>query len=140
MCVWARTRGMEFNVLKCIIMHISHNNPNYNLNWKGPLSAPLKQRDLGIAVDKTLKPSKPCKKASARAQVVLSQILKFSHYRDRNHYLSLYKTFVRPHLEFATTAWAGLDVETLEKVQQKAVKKLSGIKVKPIKKDAKKLD
>jgi len=132
LCVWAKTWGMEFNVLKCKIMHIGHNNPKYQFTMEGtPLGETETERDLGVAVDMNLKLTKQCKKAAARAQVVLSQILKFFHYRDRNHYLNLYKTYVRPHLDFAVTAWSPWsinDIELLEKVQQKALRNTSGLK------------
>jgi ribonucleases P/MRP protein subunit RPP40 len=78
-----------------------------------------------------LKPSNQCKKAAARARVVLGQLLKFFHFRDRNHFLNLYKTYVQPHLEFAVTAWApwtATDIDLLESVQEKAIRNNSGLK------------
>jgi len=47
------------------------------------------------------------------------------HYRDRFTFLRLYKQYVRPHLEFSAPAWSPWlqgDKDTLEKVQEKAVK------------------
>jgi hypothetical protein len=46
------------------------------------------------------------------------------HYREKHVFLRLYKQYVRPHLEFAVPAWSQWlkgDIETLEKVQEKAV-------------------
>jgi hypothetical protein len=53
------------------------------------------------------------------------------HYRDRHTFLRLYKQYVRPHLEFSSPAWSPWlqgDIDTLEKVQEKAVKLVSGLK------------
>ena len=44
--------------------------------------------------------------------------------------MKLYKQYVRPHLEFAVTAWSPwteADKECLEKVQRRAVKMISGL-------------
>jgi predicted YcjX-like family ATPase len=62
---------------------------------------------------------------------VLKQITRCFHYGDKNVFLRLYTQYVRPHLEFATTAWSPwltADKEKLEKVQEKAVKMISGLK------------
>ena len=51
-------------------------------------------------------------------------------YRDRKTFVKLYKQYVRPHLEFAVTAWSPwteADKECLEKVQRRAVKMISGL-------------
>ena len=65
------------------------------------------------------------------ASVVLGQITRAFHYRDRRVFLNLYKQYVRPHLEFSVAAWSPWtkeDIETLEKVQKRAVKAVSGLR------------
>ena len=45
--------------------------------------------------------------------------------------MSLYKSYVRPHLEFALPIWSPWlqrDVDVLEKVQEKFVKNISGLR------------
>ena len=77
-----------------------------------------------------LKPGPQCLKAAKTAQQVLGQILRAFHARDKKIYLQLYKTYVRPHLEFACPAWSpwtAADRDTLEKVQQRAVRQVSGL-------------
>jgi hypothetical protein len=89
------------------------------------------ERDLGVIIDKSLKPSAQCKKAAAKAKMVLSQITRNFHYRDRKYFLNLYKQYVRPHLEFSSPAWspwAQADIQTLEKVQEQALRWTSGLK------------
>ena len=44
--------------------------------------------------------------------------------------MKLYKQYLRPHLEFAVTAWSPwsvADKESLERVQRMAVKMISGL-------------
>jgi hypothetical protein len=64
------------------------------------------------------------------------------HYRDRNIFLKLYTQYVRPHVEFATPAWSPWllsDIKTIEKVQEKAVGMISGLKGKDYEEKCKEL-
>ena len=52
-------------------------------------------------------------------------------YRDKKVYLDLYKTYVRPHLEYCAPAWSPWtlgDREVLEAVQRRAVKAVSNLR------------
>ena len=76
-------------------------------------------------------PSRQCQAAYRTAMGVLHQISSAFHFRDRYTFLNLYKTYVRPHVEFASPAWCPWntnDVELLEKVQVKAIGMISGLK------------
>jgi hypothetical protein len=134
LCEWAEKWGMSFNVQKCKIMHIGKNNPCYEYTMRGTkLGTTEEERDIGVVITKNLKPSEQCSKAAGRATAVLNQIRRNFHYRDRHTFLKLYKQYVRPHLEFSSQAWSPWlvgDKETLEKVQEKAVKMVSGLKSK----------
>ena len=128
---WSLKWGMTFNLEKCKVMHVGKNNPHYEYTMGGvKLSETDEERDIGVMITKTLKPSSQCNKAAARATSVLNQIKRNFHYRDRHTFLRLYKQYVRPHLEFASQAWAPWtigDKETLEKVQERAVKMVAGL-------------
>jgi hypothetical protein len=134
LCDWAEKWGMSFNVQKCKIMHVGKNNPCYEYTMRGAkLGTTEEERDIGVVITKNLKPSEQCSKAAGRATAVLNQIRRNFHYRDRHTFLKLYKQYVRPHLEFSSQAWSPWlvgDKETLEKVQEKAVKMVSGLKSK----------
>ena len=54
------------------------------------------EKDLGVIFQDTLNPSKQCFEAAKNANLVLGQITRAFHYRDRKIYLSLYKRFVLP--------------------------------------------
>jgi hypothetical protein len=72
-----------------------------------------------------------------------SQLTKNFIYRDKHVYIKLYKQYVRPHLEFASPAWspwqAG-DIEILEKVQEKAIRQIVGLKGKTYTERCRELD
>ena len=128
---WANKWGMAFNVKKCKVMHIGDENSQAKYTMEGiELTTTSSERDIGVKVSNNLKPSKQCQEAAARANSVLGQITRAFHYRDKKTFLSLYIQYVRPHLEFAVPAWSPwstADVQTLEKVQQRAIKMISGL-------------
>ncbi len=78
-----------------------------------------------------MKPTAQCLRPAKTAQTVLGQLSRAFHYRDRHVFMRLYKQYVRPHLKFSTQAWAPWtegDRNCLEKVQQRAVRMVSGLK------------
>ena len=58
------------------------------------------ERDLGVTRTSKLKPSVQCAKAARTAQMVLGQITRAFHFRDKHVFVQLYKT----QLEFAIQA------------------------------------
>jgi len=94
------------------------------------LAASDQEKDIGILVNNSLKPSDQCNKAAKTANAVLGQIARSFHYRDRWTLPRLYKLYVRPHLEFAAAAWCPwnrADIQCLERVQERAVNMVSGL-------------
>ena len=131
MCDWAVKWGMSFNIGKCKIMHMGRNNIRHEYTMGGQvLGTTSEERDIGVIVSDTLKPTAQCQKAARTAQAVLGQISRAFHFRDRHVFMRLYAQYVRPHLEFSTQAWSPwteADKAVLEKVQRKAVGMVSGL-------------
>ena len=89
-----------------------------------------------MLVTSKLRPKQQCKKAAQAASTVLAQITRSFHFRDKHVFLNLYQQFVRPHLEFAVAAWSPwnqADIDSLEAVQRRAVKAISGLRGKTYK-------
>ena len=128
---WAETWSMQFNAIKCKIMHIGRNNPCFQYLMNGTiLESTDEEKDVGVLIHKSLKPSKQCTLSAKKANQVLGQITRAFHYRDRHVFLRLYKQYVRCHLEFAVSVWSpwtNADIEVLEKVQMRAVNMISGL-------------
>jgi hypothetical protein len=131
LCAWSDNWGMQFNIKKCKVMHFGRNNPKFVYKMNGEsLEEVDVERDIGVTVHSDLKPSAQCQKAAATARTVISQITRTFHYRDKYTFLKLYKTYVRPHLEFSTPAWSPWslgDKQCIEKVQMKVVSMISGL-------------
>ena len=94
------------------------------------LEAVNEEKDIGVMVSDTLKPAAQCVKAANKANSILGQMARSFQYRDRYTWIRLYKTYVRPHLEFAVQAWSpwyAKDIDLLEKVQMRAVNMVVGL-------------
>ena len=77
------------------------------------------ERDLGVNMDVSLKPSMHCKEAANKANGFLGNPGRSFHFPDRHTFVRLYKTYVRCHLEFSVPAWSpwsATDIDVLEKV------------------------
>ena len=129
LCEWSDRWEMAFNVAKCKILHFGRKNPKFEYGMRGEkIEEATEEKDLGVWVSTTLKPSRQCDAAAKMANYTLGQIQRTFHYRKKSYLLPLYKTFVRPRLEFSVAAWSPwteADVRTLEKVQERAVRLIS---------------
>jgi hypothetical protein len=96
-CLWAERWGMQFNVFKCKVMHMGTSNPGYQYHMSGQvLETTDEERDIGVMITASLKPSAQCAKAAKTAQAVLGQLARAFRYRDRHVFMRLYKEYVRP--------------------------------------------
>ena len=129
---WSDKWGMKFNGDKCKVMHIGQQNNCYTYYMNGEqLKTTDEEKDIGVVVHNSLKPTRQCAEASRTARGVLQQISRAFSYRDKVTFRNLYVSYVRPHLEFATAAWNPWyeqDISALENVQIKAVNMISGLK------------
>ena len=90
---------MIFNIEKCKVLHVGARNPRYKYKMLNQeLSEVSEEKDVGVLVHKSLKPSLHCLEASKKANQMLGQICRSFHYRDRKVFLDLYKRYVRPTL------------------------------------------
>jgi len=128
---WAAKWGMAFNTAKCKVMHVGRHNPRHPYTMGGQVLETTEcERDIGVLVRCDLKPSDQCAKAARTANAVLGQISRAFHYRDRWTFVKLYNLYVRPHLEFAVAAWSPWthgDIDSLERVQKRAISMVSGL-------------
>ena len=96
---WANKWQMRFNVDKCSVMHIGHNNMQSNYNMSNQqLPTTDQQRDLGIIITNDLK----CKTANGELRFIARNF----RYKNKELILPLYKSLVHPHLEYAVQFWS----------------------------------
>ena len=66
---------MLFNVSKCKKIHMGRSNTNYEYSMGGRvLEAVESEKDVGVAIHKSLKPSLQCARAASKANLVLGQL------------------------------------------------------------------
>jgi Reverse transcriptase (RNA-dependent DNA polymerase) len=129
---WAERWGMKFNVTKCKVMQVGRRNTPHMYSLNGvQLELTEEERDIGVLVSKNMKPGAQCCKAARTATTVLGQIMRSFKCRDKKTFVALYKRYVRPHLEFSVQAWSPWlqkDVDVLEKVQERAIRQVNGLR------------
>ena len=128
---WCKTWCMKLNVEKCKVMHIGRNNQKAtyflttNDSNRLPIFTTLNERDLGIVFSPDLKFSSQAAHAASKANSVLGMLKNTFVSRDPIIWATLYRTYVRPHLEFAISVWNPFlkrDKKVLEKVQRRATR------------------
>ena len=83
---------MSFNVDKCSVVHIGHNNMQSNYNMSNQqLPRTDQQQDLEIIITKDLKWQKETKKSCKTANRVLLFIARNFRYKNKELILPLYK-------------------------------------------------
>ena len=118
--------------LKCKVLHFGAKNPHTTYYMNGvALESDSQEKDLGVMIHDSLKPTTQCSAAAKKASTILGQIRRSFSFTDRDIVLKLYLTFVRPHLEYAVQAWTPWyesDIQLLEKVQMRAVNMIPGLR------------
>ena len=113
-------------------MHFGKNNCEcqYSLGGK-VLDDVQEERDLGVIVSADLKVSQQCAKVVKTASRVLGMISRTFTLKTKDVILRLYKSLVRPHLEYCIQAWKPhlqKDINLLESVQHRATKMITDMR------------
>ena len=125
----AKKWKMEFNVGKCKVIHFGRKNLRYGYTMGGvKLTEAEEEKDLGVWMHSSMKPTMQCEMAAKKANMALGMMLRSFHFQTKETLVPLYKTFVRPKMEFAAAAWSPWTAKnevTLEKVQKRLIRSLS---------------
>src|SRR5207244_3360019 len=103
---WSQNWQMEFNTDKCRVMHIGKKSLNNQYVLHNNILKPtVSERDLGVLVDKSFKFSENCNSVANSANVVIGMIKRAITCSRKDIIVKLYKTLVRPKLEYCVQAW-----------------------------------
>ena len=95
---------LNLNLEKCKVMHIAKSTgANYTMETLGSTVELTKtdfEKDLGIWITSSLKPSLHCDKAAAAATRILGMLKRTFTKFSKELFIFLYKTYVRPQLEY----------------------------------------
>ena len=129
---WNEKWQMSFNAEKCTVLHFGYNNPKYEyfMNEKVIMSKE-EEKDLGVYISTSLKPHRQCAEAVKKANRTVGMIKRNFRYFDKNIIIQLYKSLVRPHLDYCVQVWRPyhqMDVALLEGVQRRVTKLIPNLR------------
>ena len=127
---WSQDWQMLFNASKCKCLHVGHANKRhvYTLGDQ-EITASSEERDLGVLMTENLSPSHHIAKIVKKANQVVGTIKRTYEDRSMKNLVPLYKTLVRPHLEYCVQAWRPYlqqDINNIEGVQRRMTKLMRG--------------
>ena len=96
---------MRYNADKCGVMHLGTQNPHTHTLWDAVKTESTEEKDLGVLVHKSLKVASQCAAAAKKGNRALGMIKFNFSFRSKEGILKLYKSLVRPHLDYAMQAW-----------------------------------
>ena len=143
---WSKKWLLKFHPDKCVAMHIGNREyvvTGHVFTLEGkiieqsvysmeghPLNITKCEKDLGVHIDRDLNFEKHIALATAKANRILAIIYKTFDYIDETMFKQLFKSLVRPHLEYAAPVWSPHEkelIKQLENVQRRATKRVPGV-------------
>jgi len=114
---------MKFNMRKCKLMHADKDKVNFKYTMKGnTLQETSLEKDLGVVISDDGKTLSQCQNVYNKAIRIMGMINRTIRYKERRIMVRLYKSLVRPHLQYCVSAWSPhylKDKELLERVQHR---------------------
>jgi len=108
---------------KCKLMHVDRDRVNFRYTVKGnTLQETSLEKDLGVVISNDGKTFSQCQYVYNKVIRILGMINRTIRYKERRIMVRLYKSLVRPHLEYCVSAWSShylKDKELLERVQHR---------------------
>ena len=136
-CDWSKKWQLPLNSQKCKELQLGNRKDSaeaYFLSSHNDTETNIlkveEMKDLGVVMDSKLKFDKHIAEISKKATGVLASIKRTMTYLDRNVFIGLYKSLVRPLLETSVPVWNPYmvkHVKQLEAVQRRATKLVRGI-------------
>ena len=111
-----------------------HGIGNGMINWIEKWLIDRRQRvvvDLGLTISADMKVSEQCAIAAAKGNQIIGLIRRNIVYKEKELIIPLYKTIVRPHLEYCIQAWRPChkkDIDILERVQRRLTKMIQKLR------------
>ena len=128
---WSDTWLLSFNLDKCIKMHVGPNKKLCNYQLCGnTLSNVKEEKDIGVTIDDDLTFEPHILEIVKKANKMCGMIRRNFEFLDAELFPLLYKTVVRPHLEYAAPVWSPRKIELIKKlegVQRRATKYIPGM-------------
>ena len=79
------------------------------------------EKDLGVHLTADLESSTQCLKSAAKTRSVVGMVKRNFRRQDKEDFLLIYKTYIRPRMEYSVQAWSPYlkkDIEMLDRVHR----------------------
>ena len=135
---WSEKWLLKFNKGKCSVLHMGKNNRKEKYYMDSNLTEELKtiesEKDVGVTFSTDLKFNLHINNVIKKSNQLTGLIKRSFTYIDKEMLLKLYKSMVRPHLEYANVIWHPFykkQLVALEQVQRRFTKYIPGLKDMP---------
>ena len=129
---WSKDWQLPLNLDKCKGIHYGNKNPNHKYTIGGqPLNIDTEEKDVGVIFDPLLKFRQHISKMVSKANQRVGLIKRSFSRLNINSFKILYKSLVRPILEYCSVIWSPIfktDALEIEKVQRRATKLVPELK------------
>ena len=130
---WSETWLLPFNTQKCKSLHLGHGNSKHVYTIQGVhIEQVTEERDLAVVMDEGLKFRRQATEAVSKANRVLGTIWRSFTNLDKTTLPILYKTLVRPLIEYGNAVWGPHnkeDQKMVERVQRRATRMVSDFRI-----------
>ena len=129
---WTEDWQIKFNAEKCCVIHMGPNNDNANYKLgQTTLNSTSAEKDLGVYVDNELTFEYHIQETVKRANKMVGMITHFIQYKNKEIMVPLFKSLVRPILEYGNVLWCPRLKrlkKLVEDVQRRFTKRIAGMK------------
>ena len=108
---WAKKWQLRFHPQKCTVLSLGRNRYEYeyhmvSANEVVPLDKPDYKKDLGVLIDRGLTFEEHINHIVKKANRLTGLMWRSFSYVDKKVFVTLYKSMIRPHLEYAASIWS----------------------------------
>ena len=121
---WSHKWQLPLSIPKCKVIHYGKNNPRHVYTMgDSQLTCDSEEKDVGVLFDETLKFKKHINNMISKANSRIGMIKRSFSNVSVKIFKLLYKSLIRPILEYCSSIWSPLykeQIQEIEKVQKRA--------------------
>ena len=133
--LWEAYWCLKFNIDKCMVMQIGSCNPKKQYLFGGvPLRCVDSEKDLGVTFNTSFNFKDHVRNSIAKANRTIAWVTRSIISREPSVMLGLYKSLIKPHIEYCSQAWAPMArhgnwslILELEGVQRSFTRMIDGV-------------
>ena len=132
---WEQLWQLTFNLEKCKVMYLGSENPHTRYVFGGTVMPVVEEeKDLGVTFNNSYDFTNHISVSIAKANRIVGWISRTIVSREPEVMVRIYKSLVRPHLEYCTQVWAPVAkhgncgmIDEIENVQRSFTRMIEGI-------------